>query len=66
MKTVRVKSSHPDHEQGFFVINEEDFDPKKHELWEEDQAAKPAAGAARHARPAAKGDTHGSKETDEG
>lgn len=30
---VRVKSSHPDHEQGFYVINESDFDAAKHELW---------------------------------
>ena len=31
--TVRVKSSHPDHEQGFYVINESDFDEAVHELW---------------------------------
>jgi hypothetical protein len=31
---IRIKSDHPDHEQGFFVINESDFDPKKHELWQ--------------------------------
>lgn len=40
--TVKVKS--PDHEQGFFVINEEDFDESKHELFveltpEQEQAA---------------------------
>jgi hypothetical protein len=33
ISTVRVKSSHPDHEQGFYVINESDFDKAKHELW---------------------------------
>lgn len=31
--TVKVKST--DHEQGFFVINEEDFDESKHELFVE-------------------------------
>lgn len=40
--TVKVKS--PDHEQGFFVINGEDFDESKHELFvelttEQEQAA---------------------------
>lgn len=35
LPAVRVKSDHPDHEQGYFVINESDFDPEKHELWEE-------------------------------
>jgi hypothetical protein len=43
LPAVRVKSDHPDHDQGFFVINESDFDPEKHELWEEDQ---PDAGKA--------------------
>jgi hypothetical protein len=33
--TVKVKSSHPEHEQGFFVINESDFDKAIHELWQE-------------------------------
>lgn len=40
--TVRVKSSHPDHEQGFYVINESDFDPKKHELWVDEAEAERA------------------------
>jgi hypothetical protein len=31
--TVRIKSSHPDHEQGFIVINESDFDKAVHEIW---------------------------------
>ena len=31
--TVKVKS--PNHEQGFFVINEEDFDESKHEAYVE-------------------------------
>jgi hypothetical protein len=44
--TVKVRSSHPDHEQEFFVINEEDFDPKKHELWEEDKPAQPVVTEA--------------------
>jgi hypothetical protein len=39
LPTVRVKSSHPDHVQGFYTINESDFDPKIHELWKEDEPA---------------------------
>lgn len=53
--TVKVKS--PDHEQGFFVINEEDFDGSKHELFveltpEQEEAAvdKPAVEAAKAAK----------------
>jgi hypothetical protein len=45
--TVRIKSSHPQHD-GFVVINESDFDEAKHELWEEpkaDVSSKPAARA---------------------
>ncbi len=55
LPAVRVKSDHPDHEQGFFVINESDFDPKIHELWQEpgakdgSKSAKPAA-PAEHAK----------------
>jgi hypothetical protein len=65
LPTVRVKSSHPDHVQGFYTINESDFDPKKHELWEEDKPAQlpvnefrpetvvntPAANAVRKPHP---------------
>jgi hypothetical protein len=43
LPTVRVKSPHPEHVQGFYIINESDFDPNKHELWEEDN---PDAGKA--------------------
>lgn len=42
MVTVRVKSSHPDHVQGFYVINESDFDKEKHELWVDEAEAKRA------------------------
>ena len=50
---VRVKSAHPEHEQGFFVINESDFDPSKHELWQE-PVAKDEAKPAEPAKPAAR------------
>ena len=38
--TVRIKSSHPEHVQGFIVINESDFDKEKHELWVDEAAAR--------------------------
>jgi hypothetical protein len=31
--TVRVKSDHPEHDQGFVVINQSDFDQSIHQLW---------------------------------
>jgi hypothetical protein len=40
---VRVRSSHPDHVRGYYQINESDFDPTIHELWEPDQIAEAAA-----------------------
>lgn len=36
--TVKVKSSEPDHD-GYFTINESDFDAAKHELFEPPAAA---------------------------
>lgn len=39
--TVRIKSSHPEHE-GYIIINESDFDKEVHEVWEEPKPAKPA------------------------
>lgn len=33
--TVKVKTDAPDNEHGFYVINEADFDPTVHELFEE-------------------------------
>ena len=60
MPAIRVKSDHPEHEQGFIVINEEDFDPKIHELWEEPvpkSEAKPAESSKQeHVKPAARAD----------
>jgi hypothetical protein len=38
--TIKVKSDHPDHVQGFYIINAEDFDPDKHEFWEPKPLAK--------------------------
>ena len=52
--TVRVKSSHPEHERGFYVINESDFDKAKHELWSDEGPGDEAArlDAEREARRA--------------
>lgn len=54
-KTVRIKSDVPDHQPaGFVVINEADFDPEAHQLFDQDEPqqkpkkqpkAAPAAGA---------------------
>jgi hypothetical protein len=42
--TVRVKSSHPEDVQGFYLLNESDFDPKIHTLWvDEAEEARSAA-----------------------
>ena len=35
--TVKVKTDAPDNEQGFYLLNEHDFDPKVHELFDEDK-----------------------------
>lgn len=32
--TVKVKTDAPDNEHGFYVINEADFDPEVHELFD--------------------------------
>ncbi len=39
IRTIRINSGHPDHEQGFYIINESDFDEKIHERWAEDADA---------------------------
>jgi hypothetical protein len=52
LPAVRVKSNHPDHEQGFYVINESDFDEKVHELWEEPVAKDEAKADRAEAEPA--------------
>jgi len=46
LPAIRVKSSHPEHEQGYIIINESDFDEAKHELWQE-----PGAKSAEQAKP---------------
>jgi hypothetical protein len=33
LPTVKVASDHPDHEQGYYVINESDFDATVHRLF---------------------------------
>jgi hypothetical protein len=39
MKTVQIKSSDPESQGPFVVINEEDFDAEKHELLVDGEAA---------------------------
>ena len=36
METLKIKSTHPESQGAFVVINEEDFDPEIHELFEDD------------------------------
>lgn len=38
--TVRIKSTHPKSQGDFVEINEKDFDPKKHEMFDEADAPK--------------------------
>jgi hypothetical protein len=48
--TVKVKSANPEHEQGFIVINESDFDAATQELFVEPDAdadAEPKKAAAK-------------------
>lgn len=33
--TIKVRTDSPDNEDGFYFINESDFDPEVHELFEE-------------------------------
>ena len=46
LPTVRVKA---DNDHGFAVINESDFDPKKHTLFDADASAKKPPVAPLHA-----------------
>lgn len=38
--TVKIKTDAPDNEQGFVIINEEDFDPSVHEIFGETKPKK--------------------------
>lgn len=39
--TVKVRTDSPDNEEGFYLINKDDFDPEVHELFEELTDKKP-------------------------
>lgn len=43
MAIMKVKSTHPESQGPFVLIEEVDYDPKKHELYEEEAAPKPRA-----------------------
>lgn len=47
VKTVKIKSTHPETQGDFVEINETDYDAKKHELFEEGDAP-----AAKQPKPA--------------
>ena len=53
MATIRIKSTDKATQGDYVVINEEDFDPEKHEKLTEKQAT---AADAKDAKTAAKGD----------
>lgn len=39
LKTIRIKSTHPASQGDFVEINETDYDPSKHELFDETPAS---------------------------
>lgn len=55
MATMKVKSSDPESQGPFVLIEEDEYDPTKHELYEADAApkarARPDGGAASATKP---------------
>lgn len=49
--TVKVRTDSPDNEEGFYLINQSDFDPEVHELFEEltDKQQQPAVAEPKKA-----------------